>query len=600
MKLRYYQEEAVAAVYNHLYTKPTNPCVVIPTGGGKSLTMATICHDAVTRWNGRVLVLAHVKELLEQTAGTLRRLAPDVPVGIYSAGLGSRDTGEPVIVAGIQSVYQKAAVLGHFDLILVDESHLLPEEGEGMYRTFLQAMKTINPNVRLIGFTATPYRMKSGMICGPDNLLNEICYEIGVKELIARGFLCPLKSKGSEHAIDTTNLHLRGGEFVADEVETLVGTDAFEQSACREIVARTKDRHSILVFAATIARAESVKNLLAKYSGKECAIVTGDTSPVERDQILRRFKGETLDANLFGDPLPPLKYLVNVNVLTTGFDAPNIDCVVLLRPTASPGLYYQMVGRSFRLHDSKTDSLVLDYGTNILRHGPIDAIRIKESSEGTGSAPAKECPKCHQIVHAAVSVCSECGFEFPKQEVSHEQEASSAEIISGEMSDTTFSVFDIDYNVHRKAGSLPHDPSTVRVDYYIRHDRGFRQCKSEWVCPEHSGWARKKFEGWWKKRSKAPAPWTAKEVVELARSGGVLPAVEITVRKAAGGRYDEVVSHKLGEEVSEQTIANCGKCHHNAYGYCSVKPNKPVAPTDIACDDFYIELANTEEDDVPF
>ena len=302
MKLRYYQEEAVAAVYNHLYAKPTNPCVVIPTGGGKSLTMATICRDAVTKWNGRVLVLAHVKELLEQTAGTLRRLAPDLAVGVYSAGLGSRDTGEPVIVAGIQSVYQKAEVLGHFDLIIIDEAHLLPEDGEGMYRTFLQAMKTINSNVRLIGFTATPYRLKSGMICGPDNLLNEICYEVGVKELITRGYLCPLKSRGSEHAVDTSNLHLRGGEFVTDEVETLMGSDLFEQAACREIVQRTKDRNSILVFAASVERAEAVKALLAKYSGEQCAVVTGDTPSSERDVLLKRFKREPVEANLFGEP----------------------------------------------------------------------------------------------------------------------------------------------------------------------------------------------------------------------------------------------------------------------------------------------------------
>ena len=225
------------------------------------------------------------------------------------------------------------------------------EDGEGMYRTFLQAMKTINPNVRLIGFTATPYRLKSGMICGPDNLLNEICYEVGVKELIARGYLCPLKSRGSEHAVDTSSLHLRGGEFVSDEVETLMGSDLFEQAACHEIVQRTKDRNSILVFAASVERAEAVKTLLAKYSGEQCAVVTGDTPSTERDLLLKRFKNEPVEANLFGDTCPPLKYLVNVNVLTTGFDAPNIDCVVLLRPTASPGLYYQMVGRSFRLHE---------------------------------------------------------------------------------------------------------------------------------------------------------------------------------------------------------------------------------------------------------
>ncbi len=215
MILRPYQEAAICAVYEFLRTKMMNPCIVAPTGCGKSLLIATICHDAVTKWSGRVLVLAHVKELLEQTASTLRRIAPDLEVGVYSAGLGKRDTNKAVIVAGIQSVYKKACDLDRFDLIIVDECHLLPPDGEGMYQTFFRDAKVVNPNVRLIGLTATPYRLKSGMLCGPKNLLNEVCYEIGVKELIEQGFLCPLKSKSGRHKVDCGGLHVRAGEFVA-------------------------------------------------------------------------------------------------------------------------------------------------------------------------------------------------------------------------------------------------------------------------------------------------------------------------------------------------------------------------------------------------
>src|SRR5215469_12360190 len=131
MILRPYQQEAVHAVYDYLRSKEGNPCVVLPTAAGKTPVLATICSDAVKHWNGRVLVLAHVKELLQQAADKLQAICPDLSVGIYSAGLGSRDTEEKIIVAGIQSVYQKAALLGHFDLVLIDESHLLPEDGEG-------------------------------------------------------------------------------------------------------------------------------------------------------------------------------------------------------------------------------------------------------------------------------------------------------------------------------------------------------------------------------------------------------------------------------------------------------------------------------------
>ena len=189
MILRLYQQEAIDAVYRHLRERDDNPCVVIPTGGGKTPVMATICCDAVSKWGGRVLILAHVKELLEQTAGTLSRIAPDLDVGVYSAGLKRRDTDHPVIVAGIQSVCQRACELDRFDLILVDECHLLPSDGEGMYRTFLANARIVNPRVRLIGLTATPYRLKTGMLCGPDNLLNDICYEVGIEELITQEYL---------------------------------------------------------------------------------------------------------------------------------------------------------------------------------------------------------------------------------------------------------------------------------------------------------------------------------------------------------------------------------------------------------------------------
>jgi len=337
--------------------------------------------------------------------------------------------------------------------------------------------------------------------------------------------------------------------------------------------------------------------LLKTFSGSECAVVTGETPQATRDLLLRRFKREKIDTNLLGDPQPPLKYLVNVNVLTTGFDAPNVDCVVLLRPTASPGLYYQMLGRGFRVHESKKNTLVLDYGNNILRHGPVDMIQVKDkTSKGTGDAPAKECPKCHQIVHAAVSVCNECGFEFPRPETRHQGEASNEGVISGETTDTTYTVFEIDYNVHQKLGADPDSPRSVRVDYIIRRDRYDRQRKSEWVCPEHSGWARKKFEDWWKKRSDAPPPDYAEDVVEIARSGGLRPSSEIVVRKVAGEKFDRIIKTNIVDVLPAlpPVERTCGQCGHFTYGFCGEKQQDEIEESAPACESFI------EPDDVPF
>ncbi|HQL76438.1 MAG TPA: DEAD/DEAH box helicase family protein [Phycisphaerae bacterium] len=532
ISLRPYQTEAVAAVYDHLRRRDDHPCVVIPTAGGKTPVMASICRDAVTQWNGRVLILAHVKELLEQAVEKLHVMAPDLwmRIGVYSAGLKSRDTEHPIIVAGIQSVYKRAAELDAFDLILLDEAHMLPPDGEGMYRTFLADAQTVNPRVRLIGLTATPYRMTTGMICGPENLLNHVCYEVGVRELIVQGYLCPLKTKAGRRKVDTSGLHLRGGEYIAGEVEALMDDDSLVRSACREIVDHTQDRHSVLVFAAGVQHALHVQRVLGEI-GHECGFVCGETLPFERAETLRRFRDGQL------------KFLVNVNVLTTGFDAPNIDCVALLRPTNSPGLYYQMVGRGFRLHPSKDNCLVLDFAGNILRHGPVDALQVKDRANGGGEAPAKECPQCQAVIHAAYAVCPECGYEFPARErEKHEREATTAGVLSGEVTETEYPVSDVYYGVHVKRDAPEGHPRTMRVDYRV----GFNDYRSEWVCFEHTGYARGKAEAWWKLRSHEPVPDTVEQAVEICEAGGIAPTLAITVRSVTGEKYDRIVNHQLG------------------------------------------------------
>ena len=535
MQLRGYQKEAVDAVYVHLRAHDDNPCIVIPTAGGKTPVMATICKDAVGRWNGRVLILAHVKELLEQTVARLQDVAPEMwmKVGVYSAGLKSRDTEHLIIVAGIQSVYKRACDLGPFDLIMVDEAHMIPADGDGMYRSLLADMRVINPLVRVIGLTATPFRMKSGMICAPENFLNAVCYEVGVKELIRDGYLCGLVTKSGKRKADTSGLHVRAGEFIASETEALMDQDEIVASACTEIVEYTKDRRSCLLFASGVKHGRHVANVLRRRTGMSVGEVYGNTLAFERARILDDFRAGKL------------KYLVNVNVLTTGFDAPNIDCVALLRPTMSPGLYYQMVGRSFRLHPDKEDALVLDFGGNVLRHGPVDQVTAQTVHSDNGVAPAKECPECHSVIAAGYAMCPDCGHEFlPPEKKKHEAKASTAGILSGEITTDEYPVQDVLYSVHMKRGAPPDHPKTLRVDYQL----GFNDFISEWVCPEHTGYARWKFEKWWKARSDIPPPATADEAAALAQEGALAPATAITVRTVSGDKFGTIVQHVLGEK----------------------------------------------------
>ena len=555
--LRPYQSDAVESVYRHLREKDSNPCVVIPTAGGKSLCIAQVAKDAVTKWNGRVMILAHVKELVEQNAGKLKSICPELPVGVYSAGLDSRDTQQPVVVAGIQSVYNKIEVFKPFDLVMIDEVHMVPPDGEGRYRTFLEAAKRVNPRVRLVGWTATPYRTQGGLICKPENLLNEVCYEIGVKELINRGYISNITARAGKVKADTEGLHIRAGEFVAEDVEKLMGEDRLVTSACQEIVELTRERQACLIFCTSIAHCKKVAAQIAKFSGEECAIVTGDTPDIEREETIRRLRGETVKADLFAEK-PPLKYCCNVSVLTTGTDIPRLDTIALLRPTNSPGLLVQMVGRGFRLspETGKTECLVLDYGRNIERHGPIDMIKVKEPGQGGGGPLAKECPECRTIVNLPVMLCPTCGYQWARKEPerkAHEATASRAGILSGEVTIEKFPVKHTIYQVWEKRGALPGSPKTVRVTYDIDYLTHY----SEWLCPEHTGYARRKFEKWWREHAHpdCPMPRAAEEVCEHEFAGMLREVKSITVRFVSGQKYPEVTGCELGDYAIDRRLA---------------------------------------------
>jgi len=544
--LRYYQREAIDSCYEFLRAKKTNPCIVLPTGAGKTPVLSTICHDAVNRWNGRVLVLAHVKELIEQSAATLQSWYPDLKVGVYSAGLGRRETRADVLVAGIQSVYDKGLKLAGsdpFKLVLVDEAHRIPTSGEGMYRKLLTDLQVASPRVRVIGLTATPYRLKGGMVCSPDHFLNEICYEVGVRELIAKGYLCPLTSKNAVHAVHDDQLRVKGGEFDESSLAEAFDGEEIVRQAVAEIAAYAADRKSVLVFCCDVTHAEHVARVMGEVLGAEVGLVTGETASQERDRICTRFKDGTL------------KYLVNVNVLTEGFDARRVDCVVLLRATLSPGLYYQMVGRGLRLHECKADCLVLDFGSNVLRHGCIDAIQIKQPGSGKGKAsgapPTKECPKCHTLQPISVRQCEDCGFEFPQDLTpNHEERASDLPITTDQVAAVEYKVTSTAYVEHTKHNAGEHTPKTLRVMYYD----GLTCVAQEWVCVEHSGFARNKALTWWTARTDAPMPESAADAARMGSLGYLAEPSTISVAKVPGDKYPRITRYLLGAKPDPDAI----------------------------------------------
>ena len=310
------------------------------------------------------------------------RLWPEAPAGIYSAGLNKRDLHAQILFAGIQSIHKRAYDIQRCDLALIDEAHLIPRTSNTMYRRFLGDLATINPHLKVIGFTATPYRLDSGMLHEGDGaLFTDIAYEAGVAEMIAQGYLCEVVPKRTETQLDTSGVGSRGGEFIAGQLEAAVDVEAVTKSAVDEIVRHGADRGSWLVFCAGVRHAEHVRDAI-QGRGFTCEAILGETASAERDRVIAAFKR--------GD----IRCLTNANVLTTGFNAPGVDLIAMLRPTKSVGLYVQMIGRGTRLANGKDNCLVLDFAGNVERHGPIDRIdgRKRKKDDEEGTRPGQDLP----------------------------------------------------------------------------------------------------------------------------------------------------------------------------------------------------------------
>ena len=475
--LRPYQREAIDALYDYWATgRGEHPLIVAPTGSGKTAIIAQIIKDAMSYPGTRVLLLTHVKELLEQGADGLLRMYPEADFGFYSAGIGQKRLDKPITFAGIQSVWKMAyEMVPPPDLVLIDEAHMLPKNAETRYARFIYDLQQCNPKVKIVGLTATPYRLDSGMLHeGNGALFDGIAYDIPVGKLMDEGYLSPVISKGGLKQIDLTNVKKRGGEFVEHDLAVAASDPELVRATCEEIVTLGADRKSWLLFASGVEHAHMLANEIATH-GHSAEVITGADGNKERAAKISRFRsGET-------------RALVNCNVLTTGFDVPTVDLVAIVRATASTGLYVQIVGRGTRLAGGKENCLILDYGQNVERHGFIDQVKPKkQGGGGDGEAPAKQCPQCQTMLATAIRQCPECGHEFPKPELNHGHKAHSGAMLSTQVKAEWVDVLSASYQ--RWPGKNG-KPDTLRVTY---------ECGltfiSEWLCPDHGGYAASRYQ----------------------------------------------------------------------------------------------------------
>ncbi|NBR22379.1 MAG: DEAD/DEAH box helicase [Micrococcales bacterium] len=399
--LRDYQQRTINQLYDWLEKNKGNPCLVLPTGSGKSHIVAALCKDAVQKWpETKILMLTHVKELIEQNAEKMRQHWAGAPLGIYSAGIGKRDLGEPITFAGIQSVRTKADYLGHIDLVIIDECHLVSHKNEGGYRDLLTQLKVINPELRVIGLTATPYRLGHGLITDKPAIFDDLIEPVSIEELIYKRHLATLRSKTTTAKLDTSDVKKRGGEFIESELQKAVDTRKNNESVVAEVIRLAGDRKSWLFFCAGINHAKNV-SIELRDQGIKSACITGETPKSDRERIIHEFKSGKIRA------------LTNANVLTTGFDAPNIDLIAMLRPTMSASLYVQMAGRGMRIKDHIDHCLVLDFAGVVETHGPITNVQPNKAGTGNGEAPVKLCTECHELCAISIKICPSCNHEFP-------------------------------------------------------------------------------------------------------------------------------------------------------------------------------------------
>lgn len=356
-QLRPYQADAVKAVIHYFRQHNTPAVIVLPTGAGKSLVIAELARLA----KGRVLVLAHVKELVEQNHSKYESYG--LTGGIFSAGLGRKESEHDVVFASVQSVVRNLeAFKNQFSLLVIDECHRVPDDKDSSYQKVIHHLLSLNPGMKVLGLTATPYRLGMGWIyqyhtrglvrSEERRFFRDCIFELPIHYLLDEGFLTPARLIDAPVlSYDFSQLTPAStGRYKESELDLVI-----EQSKratpqiVQQIIQLADDKHGVMIFAATVRHAEEIVSLLPP---EQAALVIGDTSSQERDRIIQSFKQQHI------------RFLVNVSVLTTGFDAPHVDLIAILRPTESVSLYQQIIGRGLRLAPGKSECLVLDYAGN--------------------------------------------------------------------------------------------------------------------------------------------------------------------------------------------------------------------------------------------
>lgn len=586
LELRYYQREAIDALYKYWAEGGGNGLIVLPTGAGKALVIAKIIEELLSDYpDMRILNVTHSASLVAQNFEEFVGLMPFAPSGIYSASLGRRDTRSQVLFCGIQSVWNKVDQLGDIDLVIVDEAHAISRNTNTQYGKFFRDVRDLNPDSRTCGTTATDYRMDSGRLTDDIDedetvaevvaqmtgvrkfkLFDDVVYEAMLTELIDQGFLTRLTSTKTASKIDLKGVGTRGGEYIPGQVSE--AAERIIEEAVAEDMVLSEGRRAGLFFSTSKDNARHVADAIRRH-GRTCAVLTSDNAH-QTTEIFEGFRSGKYWA------------ISSVSMITTGTNFPFVDFISLILSTKSPGKLVQILGRGTRNYPGKTECLIADHGRNLAYHGPIDQIRPREPGKGLGEQPKKLCPQdqtdvngqcgCGELIPISIMTCQCCGYVFPpNEEEKITAKADTTPVLSTEKPWHAVDSVTYKYKPPKEDGNPP--------SVWITYRTGLKTV-NEFICPQHMEhpdpkkrqFPKGKADRFWVSRGGArPFPSTVMEFLE--RQNELRVPHEIQLDYSGNAKYPSVAAVNLAEPAND----NCAPAAND---------NAPAGGWGVDLDDF--------------
>lgn len=548
MKLWPYQKPALVKLNADLQ-KNTEVLLQAIMGSGKTVIACALVERYFHSTNRKFLILAHKQELVSQFEQTFRKKTsvPFYDIGICCASLKQWELGKRVTIGTVQTFVNQISDCPDYHFLIIDESHRVEIGTGSQYDQILESIRRANPKLRILGLTATPFRMGHGYTygksCAGKNLFPKLNYQIKYSELKDSGYLMKLEAEiaiNSRLPEDMASVMTRG-DYVIDQASDVMCRSYHLSTAVEGIREYCSDFHHICCFCCDIQHAE----LLAEKLGEEATTIHSKLSDLERYGNMEAWKTGRK------------RIITSVNILVEGFDWPELDCLVMARPTLSPVLFLQGIGRVLRISEGKKRAFLLDLTENSLRFGTdLDNIRVTvprsvSVREKAERPKEKQCPKCDEWTHVARMFCPNCNFEFNLRAYEDSKEKPETKnVVFGEP--VEWEVNKVTWGRHTpKSGK----PDSLRVKYHNKN-MFFSEICSTYLCFDHGGYATTVARKWWEEHTYDHAddiPSSVDEALEMIETV-IKPIVSIVTKKQ--GQYERIIriNHPPEPEPEPETF----------------------------------------------